>query len=270
MLRPADDRGQILAGKTKVDVRVGVQLAGTHDADDRGARLAADVHFAQRPPDQRAVRRQGHPGQVQQARGAVQLGDDAGVGRWLVQRSVEFLVNGVRKVLDFNGRQVQMHQRLAGDLQPGFKLRLNHLVHAAVVQRAHVLKALGPGHDVQPRLQLANLIHDALGRNDGRRGDQQQLGIGDAGGFQHDPLAGVARNDRPAGGLGLLHAPGVELDDHEPHLEAPQHLRHALAHPAAACNHHVVAQPPFGQIDRLQRLEPEPPPAQGVQRRREA
>ena len=78
------------------------------------------------------------------------------------------LVDGVREVLDFDGRQVQVHQRLASDLQPGLKLRLHHLVHAAVVQRVHVFEPLGPGDDVQPRLQVANLVHDALCRHDGR------------------------------------------------------------------------------------------------------
>ena len=179
-------------------------------------------------------------------------------------------MNGVRKVLDLNRRQVQVHQRLPSNLQPRFELRLHHLVHPTRIQHVHVFEPLGPGHDVQIRLQAPNLVHDALRRNDGGGGDQQQPGVRNAGGFQHNPLAGVPGNNRPAGRLRLLHAPGVELDDHKPHLETPQYLRHTLAHPAATGNDDVVAQAALGQVDRLQRLEPEPLPPQGVQRRRQA
>ena len=137
----------------------------------------------------------------------------------LVEGRVEFLAHLIRVKVDFTDGQIQMQEGLAGHLQAGLEFGLHHLIDAVLVQGLHLIDARGPGHNVQGRIQVTHPVHHQLRGEDRWHSHQHQPGLVYLGGFQHYRLGGVAKDDRIARRLGLLHPAKVQLHNHksQPH-----------------------------------------------------
>ena len=84
-----------------------------------------------------------------------------------VKRLVTLAADCVGETLDLERRNVEVHQRLAHHLEPGFELRLHQLVHAKGAQRLELGKPRRPGHDVKLGIELARPRDDQLHVNGG-------------------------------------------------------------------------------------------------------
>ena len=87
---------------------------------------------------------------------------------------------------------VEVEQRLPGDLQPGLKLRLHHLVDAVLVQEPHLFDPFGPGHNVHVRVEAAHLIHNRWVTLMAGVVISTSRASADLRRFQHHFLAGIA------------------------------------------------------------------------------
>jgi len=127
------------------------------------------------------------------------------------------------------------------------------------VKSFHLFDPFRASHDAQGRVELPGQVHNGLGHDECRGGDEKQPRLFNACGLENNGLTCVAVNHRESRLFGLLNLSVVEIDQYKWMIQGAQDPRYMSADPATARDDDVVVESRFGKVDGLHGFTFEPP-----------